>query len=188
MPRLLAVPAVLVCSLALAGPASASVSVTTTATTVEVTSAGTADKPTISLTGGNVVVSDAFAASGGCTLDANAHTATCPAPSGAINVAVGGNNDFVTVDGSVTLPTSVTLGAGEDVVALAGTGNDTANAGQNFDPADQDAVVYSGRSGPMTINLATGVAGPTGGGEQDTLVGFHNVIGTPGDDVITADA
>src|SRR5262245_60006008 len=139
-------PLAAVLALTSATPAQASVSVTTNATQVDVTSAGTADKPTVSVVSGNLTVSDASAATGACTFDSAAHVATCPLPSRVV-VSVGANNDEVTIDDSVTIPTNVTLGDGSDLVSLGGSGNDTVNAGTNLDADTQDVVSYAGRSG-----------------------------------------
>ena len=78
-------------------------------------------------------------------------------------------------------------GAGDDVVS-GGAGNDTIAGGVGDDSLDGgvglDTLTYAQSSGPVSVNLATGLA--TGDG-ADTVTGFESVIGTAGNDTLIGD-
>jgi Ca2+-binding RTX toxin-like protein len=70
--------------------------------------------------------------------------------------------------------------SGNDTVA-GGLGNDFIDGGTGIDTAD-----YRNATGPVTVNLATGLA--TGADGNDTLVSFENIFGSAFSDSLTGDA
>jgi Ca2+-binding RTX toxin-like protein len=105
------------------------------------------------------------------------------------SVLAGNGNDVViggegndTLDGGAGND-SMVGGIGDDVLR-GGTGNDTLDGSSGTDTAD-----YSGETGPVTVNLVTGLAqGGLGSSVgTDTLIGIENVVGTSSADVITGD-
>jgi len=80
---------------------------------------------------------------------------------------------------------SVVAGAGADRIC-AGTGNDSLLAEQGDDSIDggegTDGVYYFTATGPVQVNLATGLA--TGAAGRDTLLGIENAFGTRFDDTL----
>ena len=72
----------------------------------------------------------------------------------------------------------ISAGAGDDTI-IEGAGDDTVDAGKGTDTLDARAAVAG-----QSINLATGVASGQG---SDSLSGFENVLGGPGDDTLTGD-
>jgi Ca2+-binding RTX toxin-like protein len=95
-----------------------------------------------------------------------------------------GNDVIVTLGGA----DSVVAGAGDDRICtgdgadgvLAQAGNDSIDGG-----TDPDGVFYFTATGPVNVNLETGVA--TGDG-RDTLVGIENVTASDLDDTIVGNA
>jgi Ca2+-binding RTX toxin-like protein len=95
-----------------------------------------------------------------------------------------GNDVIVTLGGA----DSVVAGAGDDRICtgdgadgvLAQAGNDSIDGG-----TDPDGVFYFTATGPVNVNLETGVA--TGDG-RDTLVGIENVTASDFDDTIVGNA
>jgi uncharacterized delta-60 repeat protein len=72
-------------------------------------------------------------------------------------------------------------GKGQDTLT-GGAGDDLVDAGANDSPTSTDWAIFSGATGPLVINLTTGVA--TGEG-NDTLVGIESVVAGNYDDQVT---
>ncbi|MGZ8596548.1 MAG: calcium-binding protein, partial [Actinomycetota bacterium] len=66
-------------------------------------------------------------------------------------------------------------GVGDDTVAGAGGGS-TLDGGEGIDTVDYSAATA------VWADLSSGIGLPAAGDQPDTLVGFENVIGSPGDD------
>lgn len=89
----------------------------------------------------------------------------------------GGNDTLSGGDGSDTL----LGGDGSDTLA-GGAGNDILDGG----PSATDVADYSGATGSVTVNLATGVA--SGAGGADELIGIELVVGSAFGDTIIGSA
>jgi Ca2+-binding RTX toxin-like protein len=111
----------------------------------------------------------------------------------------GGNDQLFGEDGNDSLfggldNDSLTGGAGADV--LEGNEGDDVffesgsnNGGDSIFGGDGiDTVDYSNYSQSINANLATGIVNPQGSGNNDTLSGIENLIGTGGTDRITGNA
>src|SRR3954447_149052 len=73
---------------------------------------------------------------------------------------------------------SILWGLGGDDTLNGGAGDDTIYPGDGSDTVDaaggRDMVSYLERSAGMTVNLATGTAGQTSGGETDSIANFED--------------
>ncbi len=92
----------------------------------------------------------------------------------------GAGND--TVVASAAGHDSLDGGAGNDTFIASSAGGDTLSGGTGEDMAN-----FSGTSGPVNVNLATGSATLTGGA-ADSLSGIEDVTGTSGNDTLTGDS
>ncbi|MGO1076796.1 calcium-binding protein, partial [Inquilinus sp. CA228] len=92
-----------------------------------------------------------------------------------------GYNDFL-FGGSVN--DTLSGGNGNDTL-VGGAGNDTLRGGTGgdrfFGGTGSDTVTYSGTTGPVTVNLQSGV-GSGGEAQGDTYTGIENAIGSLGGD------
>lgn len=175
----------LLVSLVTAASASASTA-TITAGVLVITGDPTADVVGVQLQGAAVTVQGVGGASGGCSYDSSARTASCPAGSvSSVAASLGGGGDSLYIAPSVTKPVNADLGDGSDSVQDLGTANDQLAGGTNSSPEMTDLLVYLG-SQPYTANLLTGSQSAAGIG-ADVVSGFTGVIGGNGNDTLTAD-
>jgi Ca2+-binding RTX toxin-like protein len=91
-------------------------------------------------------------------------------------VTLGGDDSVVALAGNDRICT----GAGDDAV-LAEEGDDSIDGGEG-----SDGAYYFSATGPVQVNLATGVA--TGAAGRDTLAGVENVFGSNFDDTLIGNA
>lgn len=96
---------------------------------------------------------------------------------------------FENVVGS-SLPDVITGDGGANAL-LAGGGNDTLIGGGGADILDGgsgvDTVLYTNAPGPVSVDLAAGVASNDGTGASDLLVSIENVFGSPFGDTLAGD-
>ncbi|MGO4125226.1 beta strand repeat-containing protein [Inquilinus sp. YAF38] len=95
------------------------------------------------------------------------------------DVLFGGNGNDTLSGGSGD--DSLVGGAGNDLLR-GGTGSD-----RYFGGAGSDTVTYSGTTGPVTVNLQSGV-GSGGEAQGDTYTGIENAIGSLGGDSLVGNA
>jgi Ca2+-binding RTX toxin-like protein len=151
---------------------------------------GEANRVRVSRQGGRFLFTDS-----GAPLDAKAPcervataTVRCPVTLGepgirGLQVDLGDGGDEVTVVGDPGVETSLTGGAGADVITGGderdvidgGPGADLLAGGENYDD-----LSYERRRAPVSVDLASGTAGEAG--EGDRVSGFETVIGGRGDD------
>ena len=93
----------------------------------------------------------------------------------------GGSNELRGGNGNDTL----LGGAGEDTL-VGNAGNDSLDGGSHDLAVGMDWVVYSGATGPVNVNLSTGLA--TGAEGNDTLTGLESVTAGASNDVLVGNA
>lgn len=168
-------------ALLVAAPATASAAtVSTDGTTVTlVAGPGERNLLSVSLVDERIRITDRGpvpVAEPGCTV--SERTASCAAAAVTnLVLDLGDQGDTVTLGRSITLPTLVRGGTGNDTMT-SGTGADRFEGGSGRDTAS-----YSGRTDGVTVTLGGG-ADDGRAGEGDNLISVERVIGTRANDVM----